>query len=165
MLIPLYLEIIKYILLSEDFLKINNYLSSNNINSRPKNEILLKVTKTNDIKQYIDLLKNSCINILKCIYVIVSAYKEMKIIFNGKKLILGSLKETILQTITSLIYKNVPILQSNNGTPTIKNKKNRFDDTLEFKNNFFSLVLYIIFDLHDTDDTTLENFSVIFYYN
>lgn len=113
----------------------------------------------NDIKTYVDLLKNSCVNIIKALYGIINKYSEFKVLFKEKFVKLIEYKKNIFDFVQCIIFEfdeNLQIKLKSN-TPTKKKKNEMIEDTLEFKNNFLSLVLYVMKDL---GDESIEVFKV-----
>jgi len=149
LLIPYYFEIIQHIfvLSKKDFLCKKSH-------SEFITNALLHVTRVSDLKTYIDLLKNSCITLLKSMYGIIKKYGEMKILFHGKSVQLNDYKQNILDFIQYMVFdyeKNLQLKLKNNTPTTTKKSKEDLEDSQDFKNNFFALVLYIIKDLVSKD--------------
>ena len=106
------------------------------------------------MKAYIDLLKNSCITLLKSMYGIIKKFGDLEIIY-GKKQKLVEYKQKILVFIQCQVYdyeKNLQLKLKNNTPTTMKKNKDEFiEDSQDFKNNFFALVFYILKDLMAKD--------------
>ena len=89
----------------------------------------------------------------------------MKIQYKDKLVRLIEYKQNILDFIQCIIFEFDENLQLKlkNNTPTL-NKKLKYemiDDSLDFKNNFFSLVLYVMKDLGTQDIDVFKVFSII----
>jgi len=132
---------------------------------------LLRVTRLIEFKVYIDLLKNSCITLLKSIYGVIKKYGELQIQYKDKFVRLIEYKQNILDFIQCIIFEFDENLQLKlkNNTPTL-NKKLKYemiDDSIDFKNNFFSLVLYVMKDLGAQDidvfKVFLGNFFIFYF--
>lgn len=153
-LIPYYFDVIHHIFVisKKDFLYKRSYNEMTTSN-------LLRVSKMKDIKTYVDLLKNSCINIIKALYGIINKYSEFQVLFKEKFVKLIDYKKNIYEFVQCIIFEfdeNLQIKLKSN-TPTKKKKNEMIEDTLEFKNNFLSLALYVMKDL---GDESIEVFKV-----
>jgi len=87
-------------------------------------------------------------------YGIIKKYGEMKILFHGKSVQLNDYKQNILDFIQYMVFdyeKNLQLKLKNNTPTTTKKSKEDLEDSQDFKNNFFALVLYIIKDLVSKD--------------
>ncbi len=75
---------------------------------------------------------------------------------------IGDLRKEILDIISKLVYKYDRQMQlKKNGTPRTRTKVDSMQDSLEFKNNFFSLTLIVLSYLTENDIETTNNFEVL----
>lgn len=157
MLVPYYFEAIHHVFVSakKDFL----YKRSH---SEAVSNQLLRVTRMTDMKAYIDLLKNSCLNILKSLFGVVNRYSDLQVMTRDKMVRLSDYKKNIFEFVICIIFEFDENLQLKlkSNTPTKKSKNEMIEDTLEFKNNFFSLTLFVMKDLTEEN---LEVFKVVFF--
>lgn len=73
----------------------------------------------------------------------------------------GEMRKEILEIVANVVYKfGLQMELKKNGTPSTRKKVDFLKDSLEFKNNFFSLVLIVLTDFTDNDVDSVNHFEV-----
>ena len=99
----------------------------------------------------------------------INKYGNLSIQYKEKLVKLIEYKQNIVVFLQSVIFEFDENLQlkMKNHTPTMnkKYKHELMEDTLDFKNNFFSLVLYIMKDLDDIDVFKVYIFYIFYIFS
>ena len=73
----------------------------------------------------------------------------------------GEMRKEILEIIANVVFKfGVQMELKKNGTPTTRKNVDLGKNSLEFRNNFFSLVLIVLTDFTENDFHSVNHFEV-----